>query len=113
MRTFYIISVIFAREPFADFTQRGIIMPKNAVAKIMEGAVIEAFQFHLEASAPPATAISIQVHDAEKKFIETLSPSQLEAYQSLTSGMAEQEIENSEHYYRLGFIDGLSAWRGA
>ncbi|MCD9026022.1 hypothetical protein [Cohnella silvisoli] len=87
-------------------------MRNNSISKIFERAITSAFDHHLESSAPTTTPLQISVTDSEAEFIKSLTPEQKKAYSALSSDMTEHETRNSEHYYRLGFLDGLNAWRG-
>jgi hypothetical protein len=88
-------------------------MSNNPIKSIFESAISSAFNHHQELSPPALTPIQVEIVDLEKFFLNNLNTDQREEYETLSARMAEHDSRNLEYYYRLGFIDGLNAWRDA
>lgn len=86
-------------------------MAKSIISKMLDNALSKSFYHHIEHSPAPITPKNVNYCELQAKFIDSLSVEQQETYKELDAMCAEVETEENEHYYRLGFHDGLAAWR--
>ncbi len=86
-------------------------MAKSTISLILDKAVTEAYDHHTETMDYHAQD-SVLLAQSTEIFLISLTDDQRKLYDEMERHSITVDGEINEKYYRLGFIDGLNAWRG-
>jgi hypothetical protein len=86
-------------------------MPPNGEDKFVENAIqkviVDRFHQLLEECAEQKHAKEWAICEAQREFIATLTPDQINMFFHIDSLIISAETDKMEKMFRLGFIDGL------